>query len=180
MATFWNWHNACKFLNRKIERLKPLPGNNVVLEKTASGCRINVLNTPGGDGGYQGFFKVFDASTPDTENGGIAPAVAVADGRLSSGERMFYTAGLAVINDTHLECPPNEITLTAGVSYITANFYLSGDIPVFGGYSARQGGIASGFESLSIILAVAEADENSVRIYQQQHGMIYNYLFRSC
>lgn len=180
MSTFWNWQSACKFLNRKIEALRPLPGGNIVIERTAGGSRISIRPNPAENGGYQGFFKVVDASEPRTGSGGFVPAAAVTDGRLLPAERMFYAAGPAVINDTLLECPPEIIALETGVSWITADFHLSGDVPVFGGYSARRGGIAPGFESLSIILAVAEAGENSVRICQQQHGMIYNYLFRSC
>jgi|GEM_PF-6138775 hypothetical protein len=180
MTTFWNWQSACRYLNRRIDALKPLPGSNIIIEKTASGNRISTSKNPVEGGGYQGFFKVTDASEFTAGSGVFTPVAAVADGRLAAAERMLYPAGLAVINDTLLECPPETVALPRGVSYLTADFHLSGDVPLFGGYSARSNGIAPGFESISIILAVAETGESSVRLCQQQYGMIYNYLFRSC
>ncbi len=176
MSTFLDWQSACRFLNKKIERLKPLSGSNIILEQSASGQRISLAKEGwgGGGGGYGGYFKVVDCS----EDG--VPGVAVVDGRLAAAVRMEMPAGNAVINDTVLSCDPEQLSLNGGVSFIIAEFTMSDDLPVFQGYVVRSHFSISGDEGLSILLAIVETGENSLRIYQQQYGMIYNYIFRSC
>ncbi len=176
MSTFLDWQSACRFLNKKIERLKPLSGSNIILEQSASGQRISLTKEgrSGGGGGYGGYFKVVDYSED-----GVA-AAAIIDGRLTSAARMESPAGCAVINDTLVECEPGQLALEPGVSYITAEFTLSDDVPVFEGYLVRHFFAASEGESLSVLLAIVETGKNSLRIYQQQYGVIYNYIFRSC
>lgn len=181
MSLFNNWRSACSFLNEKIEKVRPLAGQNIIIEKTSSGYRISTRKNAvsGGGGSYSGFFKVCDIS------GGLGlenpqMLVGIVDGSVGGMEGLEYDAGIAYINNSKLDCPSGVLSPPGGVSYVVAEFYMSGNSPAFGGYSCVSYPENYRYDKIGIILATVETGDKSLRIIQQHHGAIYSYLFKEC
>jgi hypothetical protein len=103
---FIKWTDAVRHLNEKIKNKNLIAGQNIQLEDTGHGIRINSVSENTGGDSYNGYFKVIQSA---------ADKIKIVDGFDEEAANCY--SGL--INKLNKYIPATEVTITqSGVVYL--------------------------------------------------------------
>ncbi len=151
-------------------------GRGIAVEDTGNGHRIHYTGPLETSCTYRGYFLL--RSDPESDT----PRIAVTDGRFAAlDDAAESPAGHAVINGHALSLPAAWFSPPEGFGYVYCDFSMD---PETGGIEAEyrladEIPVPESFH-LKILLGICRRDGKRLTLYQQQHGMIYGFIFLFC